>query len=160
MDGKILAYNPKTAKGYISGADGVRYKFRGASFRDNAKKLTKGTAVDFVPNGEFATSIMLAGRSNAGSGEKSRIVAALLAFFLGFWGIHKFYLGKNSAGLWMLLPVVLGSVILLIPFLGVLVYGAIFAVIRIISLIEFVIYLLKSDEEFEETYVSGDKAWF
>ena len=29
---------------------------------------------------------------------KSKIVAALLAFFLGSLGIHKFYLGKTKAG--------------------------------------------------------------
>ena len=160
MEGKILAYNPKTAKGYISGADGVRYKFRGASFRDTAKRLSKGTQVDFVPKGEFATSIMMVGQSSAGSGEKSRIVAALLAFFLGFWGIHKFYIGKNNAVLAMLLPVVLGSVLLIIPFVGALLYFMIFATMRIISLVEFIIYLIKSDEEFEEIYVAGDKAWF
>ena len=32
------------------------------------------------------------------SGDKNRIVAALLDFVLGGIGIHKFYLGKTTAG--------------------------------------------------------------
>ncbi|PSB02828.1 NINE protein [Merismopedia glauca] len=34
---------------------------------------------------------------------KNRITAALLAFFLGYIGIHKFYLGQNVAGILYLL---------------------------------------------------------
>ena len=34
--------------------------------------------------------------------KKNKIVAALLAFFLGTLGIHKFYLGKTTAGIIML----------------------------------------------------------
>lgn len=32
-------------------------------------------------------------------GEKSRVTAILLAFFLGFLGVHKFYLGQVRKGL-------------------------------------------------------------
>ncbi|MEA5535907.1 NINE protein [Crocosphaera sp. XPORK-15E] len=41
---------------------------------------------------------------------KNRLVAALLALFLGYVGIHKFYLGENLAGIlylifsWTLIP--------------------------------------------------------
>jgi TM2 domain-containing membrane protein YozV len=41
---------------------------------------------------------------------KNKITAALLAFFWGVFGIHKFYLGENGAGLlylffcWTLIP--------------------------------------------------------
>ncbi|WP_418969682.1 NINE protein [Alloscardovia omnicolens] len=36
-------------------------------------------------------------------GAKSKIVAAVLAFFLGFLGVHNFYLGKNTQGIIQLL---------------------------------------------------------
>ena len=38
---------------------------------------------------------------------KSKVAAALLAFFLGSFGIHNFYLGYNSKGLAQLLLTVL-----------------------------------------------------
>jgi TM2 domain-containing membrane protein YozV len=37
---------------------------------------------------------------------RSRVVAALLAFFLGWLGVHNFYLGRNSIGLAQLLTTV------------------------------------------------------
>ncbi len=34
---------------------------------------------------------------------KSRLAVSLLAWFLGFWGIHRFYLGKIGTGILMIL---------------------------------------------------------
>jgi len=76
------------------------------------------------------------------------LVAILTAVVgLGWIGIHKFMLGKTTAGLIMLLGSILTCGIGLIVF-------------NLISLIEGIIYLTKSDEEFFETYVVGDKDWF
>jgi TM2 domain-containing membrane protein YozV len=53
---------------------------------------------------------------------KNRVVAALLAFFVGGFGIHKFYLGETFAGIiylvfcWTLIP----GVIAFFEFLGLL----------------------------------------
>ena len=41
--------------------------------------------------------------------DKSKIVAALLCFFLGMLGIHRFYLGKNGTGFLMLLLTIIGA---------------------------------------------------
>lgn len=43
-------------------------------------------------------------------GPKSKFVAGLLGIFLGFLGIHRFYLGYTGIGLLMLLLTVIGSV--------------------------------------------------
>lgn len=64
---------------------------------------------------------------------KSRIIAAILAIFLGDLGLHKFYLGK-----------MIGLVYLL--FCWTFIPG-------IIGFIEGIIYLTKSDEEFEAKYL-------
>jgi TM2 domain-containing membrane protein YozV len=42
---------------------------------------------------------------------KSKVVAALLAFFLGGLGIHRFYLGHNGTGIAMLVICVIGGFI-------------------------------------------------
>jgi TM2 domain-containing membrane protein YozV len=39
---------------------------------------------------------------NAGVSDKSRLVAVLLCFFLGWLGAHRFYVGKVGTGLLML----------------------------------------------------------
>lgn len=95
------------------------------------------------------------GRKSTVAHDKNRIIAALLAFFLGGWGVHKFYLGKNKAGAIMLILTLLGlmtSIILIgLPIL--------FAV-GVVALAECVIYLITPDEEFDAKYVHGDKDWF
>jgi TM2 domain-containing membrane protein YozV len=80
-------------------------------------------------------------------GAEKKIVAGILALLLGQLGIHKFYLGYNTAGIIMLLVTVLTC-----GFGGV--------VIWIIALIEGITYLTKTDEEFVATYINGKKEWF
>ena len=81
--------------------------------------------------------------------EKGRLAAGLLAIFLGGLGVHKFYLGYTGAGVAMLLISIFGAVILIGPIL-----------MGLCGLIEGIIYLTKSDEDFQRTYVWGDKPWF
>ena len=40
--------------------------------------------------------------------DKSALVYALLAFFLGMWGVHKFYAGRTGEGVAMLLMGTIG----------------------------------------------------
>ena len=81
--------------------------------------------------------------------EKGRLAAGLLAIFLGGLGVHKFYLSYTGAGVAMLLISIFGAVILIGPIL-----------MGLCGLIEGIIYLMKSDEDFQRTYVGGDKPWF
>ena len=73
------------------------------------------------------------------SGKK--VPAGILAILLGGWGVHKFYLGNVSAGI----------IQIILSFL---------CVGWLIGIIEGIIYLTKSDEEFDRIYVEGKKAWF
>ncbi len=79
--------------------------------------------------------------------KKEKLVAALLAIFLGWLGIHKFYLASGRK------PYVLAGVIQIVISLFCGIGG-------IIGLIEGIIYLMKSDEEFQSVYGDGVKAWF
>jgi len=81
----------------------------------------------------------------------NKIPGGHLRDFARFVRIHKFILGYTGAGLIMLLVTIIG---------GVLTCGIAAGVMHIIGLIEGVIYLCKSDEEFVRTYVDGRKEWF
>lgn len=75
--------------------------------------------------------------------ENKKIVAGILAILVGWLGIHKFYLGYQKEGIIQLI-------------LGLVTCG----LTSIVSLIEGIIYLTKSDEEFIKTYQIGKKPWF
>ena len=77
----------------------------------------------------------------------NKIVAGICGILLGALGVHKFVLGYTKEGIIMLLVTVATC-------------GIGGCVTSIIGLIEGIIYLTKSDEEFVSTYVTGRKGWF
>jgi TM2 domain-containing membrane protein YozV len=82
---------------------------------------------------------------------KNKTAAGLLGIFLGGLGIHKYYLGYNTEGTIMLLVSLLG---------GIVTCGIVSGVICIIGLIEGIIYLTKTDEEFAKVYIRNHQGWF
>ena len=89
------------------------------------------------------------------SGENKKLLVGLLAIFVGYFGVHKFILGYNKEGFILLGGFIIG--ILTYCFLiGIFIIMA----VGIVSLIEGILYLTKSDEEFYQTYQVGKKAWF
>jgi TM2 domain-containing membrane protein YozV len=83
--------------------------------------------------------------------DKDRMVAGLLGIFLGWLGIHKFYLGYRNEGLIMLIVSLVGSCIT---------FGVAAAVMGVIGIIEGIMYLTKTQQEFEQIYVYNRKGWF
>ena len=67
--------------------------------------------------------------------------------FLGGFGVHKFILGYTGSGLIMLLVSILSC-------------GALYPLMHLIGLIEGIIYLTKTDDEFVRLYLDGRKEWF
>lgn len=90
-------------------------------------------------------------------GADKKIAAGICGILLGGLGIHKFILGYQQEGI-ILLSVYLGSIIIAVVTCGI---GApLILVPSVIGVIEGIIYLTKSDEEFVQTYVVNKKPWF
>jgi TM2 domain-containing membrane protein YozV len=80
-------------------------------------------------------------------GADKKILAGILGILIGGLGIHKFVLGYKTEGLIMLLGTLLSCGI------AAIVFGP-------IGLIEGILYLVKSDEEFVKTYIQNKRGWF
>ena len=149
MKGTVLEYNIATATGVISAEDGNRYNFIGVEYKGSLQAIRSNIEVDFQINEEGKAVGLYPMGKQVSNTDKSKIVAGLLALFLGGFGIHKFYLGYTKPGIIMVLCGTIGWVIV-IP-------GAINL---IIAFIEAITYLTKDDVEFESTYITNEKAWF
>jgi TM2 domain-containing membrane protein YozV len=148
----VLAFDWKTASGVISGDDGYRYDFQSSDWVSEATPEV-GTVVDFEKDGSYAKKIYVSpGASPASAlqpGESKRLAAGILAILFGILGVHKFYLGYSQTGIIMLVVSIAGAIIIL-PSL----------IVALVGIIEGVVYLTKSDEEFKQIYVEGQKPWF
>jgi TM2 domain-containing membrane protein YozV len=80
-------------------------------------------------------------------GGDKKIVAGILAILVGSLGVHKFILGYTTEGLIMLLVTVLTC-------------GIAGIVMSVVGIVEGIMYLTKSDEEFVRTYIQNKKGWF
>ena len=75
-------------------------------------------------------------------GADKKLVAGICGIVVGGFGVHKFILGYTNEGIIQL------------------VLGLCFGIGGIIGIIEGIIYLTKSDEEFVRTYIQNKKGWF
>lgn len=75
-----------------------------------------------------------------------KLAAGICGILLGALGVHKFILGYTQEGVIMLL-------------VSVLTCGILSPIMGIIGLIEGIMYLTKSDEEFVNTYVLNKRGW-
>ena len=83
-----------------------------------------------------------------------RVTAGIFAIAIGLTGMHKFVLGYNLQGVIILLISIVGIIttcllvgFLILGFMGMLV------------VIEGIVYLSKSDEEFFQIYQVGKRPW-
>jgi TM2 domain-containing membrane protein YozV len=87
------------------------------------------------------------GNSVAQPEENKKILAGILAILLGPLGIHKFILGYQKEGIIMLL-------------VSILTCGIGAGIMGLIGLIEGIIYLTKTDEDFYQIYQINQKPCF
>jgi TM2 domain-containing membrane protein YozV len=76
------------------------------------------------------------------AGQK-KLLCGILGIVLGGLGVHRFLLGDTK-----------GGIIRIVLSMCTLGAGS------IIGIIEGIIYLTKSDEDFQKIYIEGKKAWF
>ncbi|SFP73999.1 TM2 domain-containing protein [Sphingomonas rubra] len=148
MRGQILGVDRRTGDGLVAGDDGRRYTFRPDDWAHSGEPAI-GLHVDFDPIDSRAQSIFpmpvapgsvpaaVSPAAPTTASDRNKIIAALLAFFLGTLGIHRFYLGRNGSGIAML--------VLSITIVGLLVSAP-------WALIDAVRYLVMPDEEFARRY--------
>lgn len=83
-------------------------------------------------------------------GADKRIAAGICGILLGSFGVHKFIMGYTTEGIIMLVTYLVGLFLCGIPSIA----------IAIIGIVEGVMYLTKSDEEFSRMYFQNRKGWF
>lgn len=89
------------------------------------------------------------------SPDNKKVLAGLLGIFLGSFGVHKFVLGYVTEGF-----ILIGIFLISIPLMCVIIGFFTIYIPMIIGVIEGIIYLTKSDQEFYQTYQVGRKPWF
>jgi len=105
------------------------------------KENTKETVNEFTKGAKDAYEDLTSNKEN------KKILAGILAILLGALGIHKFILGYSKEGIIMLV-------------ISIISFGILSPLMGLIGLIEGVIYLTKTDEDFYQTYQVNKKTWF
>lgn len=75
--------------------------------------------------------------------DNKKVLAGIMGILFGGFGIHKFILGYTSEGIIQLIVSIVTC-----------------GLFSIVGLIEGIIYLTKTDEEFYQTYQVNKKGWF
>ena len=145
MRGQVLGVDTRTGDGIVAGEDGHRYAFRPLDWASRGEPAV-GLLVDFEVEGGRALSIFpVPAVRPAGDtavarppeNDRNRYIAAIVAFCFGPLGIHRFYLGRTSSGIAMLV-------------LSCTVIGLIVSVPW--AFIDMIRYLIMSDREFAARY--------
>ena len=157
MRGQVLGVDTRTGHGKIAGDDGTRYTFtpedwahRGepavGMYVDFEAEQTRALTIFPVPDPAPKASGVVSFGERAPApppidNDRNKIVAALLAFFIGPLGIHRFYLGRTGTAITML--------VLSCTIIGLIVSAP-------WAFIDFIRYLMMSDREFAQRYARKD----
>ena len=115
-----------------------------SSYQDNRQDTQSS-------NSSYNHTVVCTSTAHTSQNNKDRAAAGVFAITLGCLGVHKFYLGYTSEGVVTLLVTLLGSLFT---------FGLAAVIMSTIGIIEGILYLTKSEEEFKNTYVLNKKTWF
>jgi TM2 domain-containing membrane protein YozV len=116
-------------------------KNEGGEFCGNCGAAFSAQAVQAMPQPPLAQQQVVYGYAPPMQSKKT--LAGVLGIFLGGFGIHKFVLGYTTEGILMIVITIFTC-----------------GIGSILGLVEGIIYLTKSDEEFVQTYQVNKRAWF
>lgn len=151
MRGLVLGVDTRTGDGIVTGDDGRRYSFKPLDWAARGEPAV-GMEVDFETHESRALSIfpvpgaspppaLASARPTPLDDDRNKYIAALIAFFTGPLGIHRFYLGRTGSGIAMLLlTCTIVGLIVTVPW----------------AFIDMIRYLIMSDREFEQLYARRD----
>ncbi|MDX1364176.1 TM2 domain-containing protein [Arenibacter latericius] len=125
--------------------------------KESAKEFSedsKESAKDFSNEAKKTANEFKEGLASAG-GENKKVLVGILAIVFGQLGVHKFMLGYQKEGIILLVTTIIGYVTMCFIIGSFIVMAT-----AIVGLIEGIIYLTKTDEEFYATYQVGKKPWF
>jgi TM2 domain-containing membrane protein YozV len=146
MRGQILGVDTRRGEGIVSGDDGRRYAFKPEDWAHQGEPAV-GMYVDFEVQENRALSLFpvpgapvprsAAPPPAVPDNDRNKIVAAVIAFFFGPLGIHRFYLGRTGTGVVMLaLSLTVVGLLVTVPW----------------TIVDMIRYLTMSDREFAERY--------
>ena len=115
----------------------------------------RDAANDFAESAKETAKEFSEGMSETLKADNKKILAGVLAIVLGSLGIHKFILGYQKEGF-----ILLGITLLSYATMCIIIGAFIVWIPGLIGLVEGIIYLTKTDEEFYNTYQVGKKPWF
>ncbi|MEY2898905.1 MAG: hypothetical protein RL138_958 [Bacteroidota bacterium] len=131
---------------------GVQLSFA-SSYRLDAVALeTKFSSAEEISMDEI--NVNISNLPSLSAAEKDKVMAGLLGIVCGGLGLHRFYMGQNKAGF-----IYLGA------FCGLALAGAVtggllaplVAVPHLIGVVDGVMYLIATDEEFKQKYLGNQK---
>lgn len=125
---------------------------------DDAFDSAKESKKDFAEEAKETANEFTKGAKEAFSGaggDNKKVLAGILAIFLGSLGVHKFILGYQKEGFILLGASIIGYITICF-----VIGSFILMATGVVGLIEGIMYLTKSDEEFYNTYQVGKKPWF
>lgn len=102
VKGCVLSFDLVSGKGFISGQDGKRYLFVRSNWHAQRAPMS-GLNVDFVADLDGQATQIFIEPSFASRANTSKGVLALVCWFFGLFGVHRFLVGKVGTGITQLI---------------------------------------------------------